>query len=234
MAANTRAPADEVCALLEDVADRMAVAASDCYSGEAVGSVRFARGCVGLRRIRPAQVAIDAGDGGRGVLAMDEVVDLGAVAIGAQGVRAGRGAGLLRVHFVAVDALNAGLAMPAYLPLRQGALMAGAAHGRGAGNLHALGRVLRAIGAVARLAGDARQHKAAGIRVVPGGVAGKALAWLTLGLQINLEDRVKGGIGMRRVDPVVIFCGMTFAATLWAGIGDGFGGHRARLGRRGR
>lgn len=123
---------------------------------------------------------------------------------------------LLGMNFVAVDTGYAGCAMPAGLPLVQGAGVAATAQpGRGS-NGHTLLRMALPVGAVARLAGDAGQHKLAGVGIIPGGVAGKTFAGLLHLLQISLKNGVKRGFGVNGVRPHLKFCFVTLAAALGA------------------
>ena len=136
------------------------------------------------------------------------------VATGAEGVAVGLHVRLLAVYFVAGNAGNAGLTVVAGAPLGDRTLVAGAAQLIRRGDLHALAGMVVTIRAVARLAGHAGSDELASLRVVPGGVTGKALALVFDPLEIGLEDRIERGLRVGRPRPGVKFGGVTLGAVL--------------------
>ena len=165
---------------------------------------------------RTGQVTVDAVNIRLDMCGMGIIPGLLLVTTGTKSVGGYGGVSFLRVYFVAINAGDLHLTMPARLPLRQSAGVAVATQVRRSCNDHAFFRVLGPVRPVAGLARDAGQHKLAGVGIVAGGVASKTLARLFHLLQVNLENGVKRGLSMSGVSPSLKFGLVALPATFRA------------------
>lgn len=164
----------------------------------------------------PREMAIDTGDARVYVIAVQHVLRVILVTLGAQSIGDDRRPRLLAVHFMAVAATHANLSMAARLPLLECTGMAGSTQFRRGGNRHRRFGMGRPIRAMTGFATDAGQHELPRGCVVTRGMTGKTLVGLFGGFEVEPEDRVERRLGVDGARPGFVLVGMALAATVRA------------------